>query len=641
MLHITTFIFENRRILEYNGFEFNISVLGCDFLAKKKRSKHTVKNNLYMLGLVWKISPSRVLLTFMDALLGFGFWVFETVIFMRYLFGAADINRTFPEVALFLGLTVSAWMLQSVFDSWFRQRFCLINNQHLYKELNRILFNKACNVDISCYENAEFYNSYTKAAGEVYTRSISVVEELSRMVSACLSSAYVIYVMFTINVWAGLIAMLPVISNLTLGRLAGRLDYEKNMDTVPYARRQDYVNRVFYLQKYSKEIRLTGVLGILLKSYNDAMNGIIRVSKKYWKRLMAANAVKTTVCFPLFFEGTWLLGSYFAMVKNVISVSDFVVLANAAVSTTWMLINFTNSLNSTFANALYIDNLKMFLEYKEKIPENQPGLPAPKEVDCLELKNVCFRYGDDQDFVLKNINIKLEKGKLISLVGHNGSGKSTLIKLLMRLYDPSVGEILLNGVNIKKYNVHEYRVLIGSTFQDFQIFSMSVSDNVIMCNSVDGDPHKTAVDALDKSGVLDKIESLPMGMDSILTREFDDDGINLSGGEIQKVTVARSFAKKCSILLLDEPSSALDPIAEYKLYANFVQLCRGKYGQKKISVFISHRLSSAVVADYIYLLENGEITESGTHGYLMRQNGAYANMFIKQSENYLMEIESV
>ena len=230
----------------------------------------------------------------------------------------------------------------------------------------------------------------------------------------------------------------------------------------------------------------------------------------------------------------------------------------------------------------------------------------------------------------------LRAGEIVSLVGHNGSGKSSLVKLMMRLYDPTAGSILLNGVDIREFCLRDYRALIGATFQDYQIFSLSVEANVLMGNPTSGGP-SAVEEALRQSGAIEFVEALPKGIQTILTREFDDEGANLSGGQQQKIAVARSFAKQSSILLLDEPSSALDPVAEHELMQNFIALCRDQRGGGKISVFISHRLSSSTVADRVYLLEGGRIVEQGTHEQLMAAKGGYAAMFEKQAEHYLWE----
>jgi ATP-binding cassette subfamily B protein len=267
-------------------------------------------------------------------------------------------------------------------------------------------------------------------------------------------------------------------------------------------------------------------------------------------------------------------------VSKTIQIEDFVVLASAIVSTTWMLTNFSNSITASFENGLYINNLKTFLNYKEKISEDQQGIILNSAVESIEFKNVSFTYDGQSELSLKDVNLVMLSGRKVDLVGHNGAGKSTLIKLIMRLYDPTEGVILLNGINIKEYNLKEYRKLIGTIFQDYQILSMTVLENVMM-NSIDNDAdRKKAINALKKSDIYDKVQTLVNGEDTILTREFDDNGAILSGGKYQKIAMARAIVKENPIIILDEPSSALDPIAEYEMYETIMDLCN-TYDQKK------------------------------------------------------------
>jgi len=229
--------------------------------------------------------------------------------------------------------------------------------------------------------------------------------------------------------------------------------------------------------------------------------------------------------------------------------------------------------------------------------------------------------------------MEFKVGKNYALVGHNGAGKTTIIKLLLRFYDPTEGAIYLNGKDIRCYDLRKYRNLFATAFQDNRIFSMSVIDNVLMKEGKGDESDREVVrEALELSGVYEKIMTLPHGMDTILTREFDDEGALLSGGETQKIVVARAFVKKCPFKVFDEPSSALDPIAEYRLFENISDTCRDN-----ILVFISHRLSSVKNADKIYLLENGKVQESGNHKELIKLNGIYADMYIKQARNYLAD----
>ena len=239
-----------------------------------------------------------------------------------------------------------------------------------------------------------------------------------------------------------------------------------------------------------------------------------------------------------------------------------------------------------------------------------------------------FAYDENDKKALKNISLTIKPYEKVAFVGYNGAGKTTLTKLLMRLYDVSDGEILLNNVNIKDYKVKEYRNGFGAVFQDYQMFASSIGENVIM-DEINQESKIQILNALHHSGFTDKLKSLEKGIETSITREFDDAGVNLSGGEAQKVAIARVFAKPCSVIILDEPSSALDPISEYNLNQTMMEATKNK-----TVIFISHRLSSTRMADKIYMFEKGEIIERGSHQELMEYNGKYAQMFNLQAAKY-------
>ena len=280
-------------------------------------------------------------------------------------------------------------------------------------------------------------------------------------------------------------------------------------------------------------------------------------------------------------------------------------------------------------NGQFLEYFRTFMEYEEKIPEDMDGI-IPEKIRSVEFKNVCFEYKENKP-VINNLSFKIEGNKVCALVGHNGAGKSTIIKLLLRLYDPTSGEILVNGINIKEYNLKAYRRQFSAAFQDYRVMAMSVRDNVIMGEKLD-EPNETAKRALKCAGVWDKISSLSDGIDTVMTKEFDNNGAVLSGGEQQKIVVARAFAQQTSLKIFDEPSSALDPIAEYELYKGIMNESKGH-----ITLFISHRLSSVKDADEVFMLENGTVIEQGTHRQLMAMGGKYCEMFTKQAQNYLAD----
>ena len=276
-------------------------------------------------------------------------------------------------------------------------------------------------------------------------------------------------------------------------------------------------------------------------------------------------------------------------------------------------------------HCLWVQNLREFLDYEIKI---QGGDIIPEDFQSLEFKNVSFRYKEDSDYILKDISFKIEKGQTIAVVGHNGAGKTTLSKLIMRLYDVTDGEILYNGINIKEYDLLKYREKFACVFQDYRVFAMTVAENVLT-EEVDDTNREVAVNALKMAGVYEKIGKLPNKENSILTKEFEKDGVLLSGGETQKVTISRLFARDFDIAVLDEPSSALDPVAESKMYDALIEGTRGK-----TVIYISHRLSSATRSDNILVFNKGVLAEQGNHEKLMSNDGYYQEMFTLQASGY-------
>lgn len=432
----------------------------------------------------------------------------------------------------------------------------------------------------------------------------------------------------TIDKFAVLLGAIPLITTYFFGSKGNRAKYELYQENIQKEREKEYIKRTVYQKEYAKEIRLSNVFSMLMEHFKEASNRVINNIKKYGWKVGILNFMQGCTNELLTGMGIIVYATLRLLYFKNIKISDYMVLVSAISYLAWCLTNEAKLLSKVQDTSLYIQNVRDFLEYKPKIPESQEGLKPEAGNINLALKDVSFTYFGQTEPVLKHIDMEIRKGEKIALVGHNGAGKSTLVKLLMRLYDVTEGEITLNDANIKEYNVQAYRRLFGTVFQDYKVLSLSIAENVLM-DSVKEEDRPRVEQALRDSGVYDKVMTLPKGMDTTLTREFDKEGVELSGSELQKIAIARVFAKGGEVAILDEPSSALDPIAEYKMYESMLRACKDKS-----IVFISHRLSSAVLADRIYMLENGELVEAGSHAELMEKNGKYAQMFRFQAENY-------
>lgn len=281
--------------------------------------------------------------------------------------------------------------------------------------------------------------------------------------------------------------------------------------------------------------------------------------------------------------------------------------------------------------------IKLLFEFYE-IPNEmyQGSLTIEKRRDRkyeIEFQNVSFQYPNTDKYVLRNVSMKFNVGERVALVGQNGSGKTTFIKLLCRLYDPSEGEILLNGINIRKYNYQEYMSIFAIVFQDFKLLAYSIGENVSVKKDYD---EKKVIDSLKRAGFHNLSEKFPKGMETSLYKHVDNDGIELSGGESQKIALARALYKEASFMILDEPTAALDPIAEAEVYSNFNHII-----EDKTAVYISHRLSSCKFCDKIAVFHEGKIIETGSHEDLLSKNGKYTELWNAQAKYYMGDVEKI
>lgn len=595
---------------------------------KNKRKWKIFSNNAYAVKTVWKISKRRVIHMALYSIVGYIEWIFMSIFFLRYVINQIETGAPFEKIICFIGICFLVFSLSAMYTSYMQSVIVPFTDNKIYRTLYKKIYAKARNVELGCFENADFYNKYTMALDGAAQKMNKSVQCFFQVIFGVIAAAVAFFSMFLIDSFSVLFVISPIIGNFVFGGLMNKIWGGRYKDNVYHNRKAEYVNRVMHLAEFAKEIRYSNIHELMMKRYDESIKGNQAVADKYAKKAIIYSWAQNVTTFALVFEGIMIYAAYRTIVSKTMGLAELAIMFTAMSTSSWILIGMFNNIMEAMKNGEFLEYFRTFMEYKEKIPEDQDGILLEEKVHSIEFKNVCFEYKENNP-IIKNLSFKIEGDKVCAFVGHNGAGKSTIIKLLFRLYDPTSGEILVNGVNIKEYNLKEYRKLFSAAFQDYKVMAMSVKDNVLMGGSFDN-PDNVAEYALKCAGVWEKVQSLSAGMDTIMTKEFDKDGAVLSGGEQQKIVVARAFAQKASVKVFDEPSSALDPIAEYELYKGIMNESKGH-----ITLFISHRLSSVKDADMVFMLENGKVIEQGSHQELMRTKGKYCEMFTKQAQNYL------
>lgn len=598
----------------------------------KKKNRDSVKkvlsNNFYMLRLLWKACPWKILYTIVTtvftALLNL-----VNIYFLRYAVNIVQNGGDYFSAVFILIILLAIYIVYHVviscLDIKLQPYFSYIVNYNL----KTMTLKKMAECELFCYENPEYYNTYTRAMSECSGRAEAVFNSFISLISSFISLIGSGILAFIIDPLVLVFSIFPFIVN-KLRKKKNQVDFRMNQNGTGANRKKQYAVRTFYSKEYAAEMRLSNIDKVIMKQYKDAVDEIIHIYHTDGVRIAFLQCM--IIFFNAFLSHYCLLAyaAWQTLGTKRMLYGDCLVLVNTVQTISTSIDILTSGFAQLYAHSLYIDNLKKFMDYKPVIQEDECAINA--ESGDIVMKNVSFRYhGQHDEYILKDISLHIRKGEKIALVGHNGAGKTTLTKLLLRLYDPTEGSIELNGKNIKEYRLSTYRDLFVTVLQDYHHFSMSIKENVLLRKTCAGD-EELVIDSLKKSGLYERVSQMPLGIHTILDREFDNDGEVLSGGQNQKLSISHVYAKGSPIVILDEPSSALDPIAEYEMYDNMIRAC-----QNRTMIFISHRLSSTIMADRIYLLENGQIIESGNHNELMDKNGKYAKLFRVQSENYVKE----
>ena len=578
-----------------------------------------------MFTIIWKASPPKVIwqsvISLLQAVESFVF----SVVFIKYVVQTFEWNGTIFEIFLTSSLALVLKFIIALLNSYYSIKLKPMYDLKISTYIQTMLFDKSLSLDLAQYESKDFHEKYYKAISNAERTAESVVSNSIQVLSNIIAVGIVLAYVVTIDPILMTMILIPIITTFSL-KISNKVRYELNMKNLEAQRKMNYVNRTVYLKEYALELRLSNIFKSLKETYQTASHSLKQNYKNYGIKLsflrMITDFLLTT--FTLLFSYLYI-GWRYIFIKDILF-SDFAVLVSAVNNLNGKVNNLLNNIYALQDNSLYINNIRDFLAEQPLISKNESGLiiSADNELQ-IAFNQVNFKYNESQTDVLKNINLIINKNEKIAIVGKNGSGKSTLIKVLMRLYDASSGTVSINNENIKTVNLDAYRAIFTVVFQDFKLFATSIEENITLGNDI----KENVTQAINYMGMHETFDAMKYGIHTQLSKEFDDDGVVLSGGQNQKLAVTRVFASNAKILILDEPTASLDPEAEHLLYKNIYENMKDK-----TVIFVSHRLTSTIMADKIIMMDSGKICECGTHQELMHLKGSYYELFQIQASSY-------
>lgn len=581
-----------------------------------------LKNNLFLLKKVWKYSK---FLLFYIVLCG----LVNAILNIVNVIGIQKIIEQLPNIkdniSPLIIVTISyliIYLLCNIFLTW-SWYFIPLASEKVKIGIASEKIKASRNLDFSCFDDSNFYDKYTRFLNSGESQVMSLVGILIALLNNTftivgLSVAFLSYSPFLL-----ISIVLEVALTTIIYSLQKKIDYDFDTKNTTLTRKINYFKALSDSKYTQREDKIFNVLDFVNLKFLNYEKEYIQKEKKHSKKI---NSLSSIINFLSFITlSVTLVISCYLIYNDKITISIFVAILTGVSSLKAQMQSFVSQIPNFINNALYVENYKYILNYTPKI-ENTTGLQIDKEsIKTLEFKNVSFSYPNSNTQCLKNISFKINNGEYLSIVGENGAGKSTIIKLILRLYDPSEGEILLNGINIKKYDIKSYRKVFSTIFQEYCIYNFTINESITFDNN---NPDISSI--LSIVDLKEKIDSYPLKDKSEFSKFFDNNGILFSYGEQQRLGIARAIYKDASIIILDEPSASLDAVMEEKI-SNLIM----NELNATIRIVISHKLSLTKSANKIIVIENGCLIEQGTHNELISKNGKYAYLFNLQLKKYL------
>lgn len=530
-------------------------------------------------------------------------------------------NEVIKTIVLFSLFIVIVAALEKVIQMAYTQMNLVKISNKIKNDVNE----QALKTDYKYYDSPDFFVRFTFAQETYPIHAQNVMMLLPDILRGIATMIAMVAIIVTVGPVLLGITVLFVILNAIVGIPAIKPTADYNVSLTDAWRPLDYISRMLITKENAAELRSSGAGRKLLHKINAAMTDFQRIYKRYIKKVAPFYLLQGAIS-PIQ-SACILVYVIFFVIKG--DKSQIGLYASLTIASTALADSLNDAASSVMQMLQCIANgekVAEFFEAKSEIePARENALPAPEGNYEVEFKNVSFGY-ENTSFAVKNLDLHIKPGQRIAIVGENGAGKTTLTKLLLRLYDVNDGAVLINGRDIKDYDIHQLRLHTGVVFQDIRILAMSLRDNLTAYHDVPDEELLEIIKKLDLEDILQKADG---NLDTMISREFTEDGIALSGGEAQKLMIARLFTGPFGLLILDEPSSTLDPLAEARLMNNLLDV-----SNTATTIMIAHRLSTVRNFDMIYHIENGKIIESGTHDELIEAKGKYYKMFVSQGENY-------
>ncbi|MBE6562922.1 MAG: ABC transporter ATP-binding protein [Ruminococcaceae bacterium] len=586
-----------------------------------KKIFHVLKNIGFMLRYSWKHARSRYFVAAVSILLD-TFQPLFTLMMPKYIIDELTYGKDFDKVLFYIALLVGINLIVGVIRSAvsFIGGTSKLRCNHEFEKHYGVI---CADMEYSALESSSTRDEINKAINN--TNPVRFIDgTLSGFLTTLFQLTGYTYIIFTLNPVIILIIIFIIFLSSLINKRRQKLGYDYESIFSKYERKFKYLMNCMITFDFGKEVRINKASWWLSEKFEGEIDVYLEILKENLKKNLKLNIIDTVIGFLQ----TVIMYGYavYKILINAVTVGSFSVYLGAITAFTGGFTDITGKIMGLGLLSKYVDDYKKVTSKAASTDDGGICIdPRGSKSHEITFENVYFKYPNTENYVLKNINVTVKAGEKLSVVGYNGAGKTTFIKLICRLYEPTEGRILYNGIDVSKINKKSYMKLLSVVFQDYSLFYFTLRDNVVFDKGDD----KKFLDAIEKSGLHEKFGELELGEHTPLTKEFDPRGIEFSGGEGQKLACARAYYKDAPIIIFDEPTAALDPIAESALYERFNNII-----ENKTAVYISHRLASVRFCDKVAVFVGGEIAEYGTHDTLMEKNGIYRDMFEKQSGFY-------